>query len=196
MTITMEENETTGMTELDYSSFEAPYGREADGKPIAPYGTLAKDGITPQKKRGRQSSGSAVKSVPRSTGRVKKGTKSYADGIKGLLGIPAAVCGAMAQATEESQPETSMAFKADEAAIVFASDGLANALDQWALVDPRVAGMLDKVVGGAPAATFAISTLFLGVQIAANHRLIKPMKAMGVLHPADLVIAYDNAQAA
>jgi hypothetical protein len=192
MTITLDENETTGMTELDYSLFDAPYGRDADGKPIAPYGTSVKDGITPLKKRGRKSEG--VTAPPRArSARPAKGAKSYSDGIKGLLGIPAAIAGAMAQGLEESNPESSTAFKADEAAIYFASDGIANSLDQWAQTDPRVAAMLDKIVGGAPAATFAISTVFLGVQLAANHKVLKPMKSLGVLPAADLVAAYDKA---
>jgi hypothetical protein len=175
---TMVDNETTGMTELDYSSVEAPYGRDENGKPLAPYGVKT-DGVTPQKKRGRPSSGSAQRSVPRvSAVKPRRGAKSYADGITGLLGIPAALCGALGNSLcasdDPGTQRNGMAFKADEATFALAAPGI------------------------APVVTVALAVVFAGLQVAANHGAIKPLPSLGIQTPEQqiAIFAQMNAQQA
>lgn len=172
------------MSELSEAEL-APYGRDENGEPIAPYG-LKVDG-TPARKRGRQA-GAAKQPSARRAKRQPKG--SYANGIMALLGIPAMVCDMAAKATGN------IAFEADKATIVQMAPGFAQGMDEWAQQDPRVAAMLDKVIGVGPAAAVVSSLVFAGVQVAANHKVIPAAPQMGILSAEEKVAAYHAEQAA
>ncbi len=161
----------------DSADPEAPYGRKADG--------------TPKRKPGRQPGASARpmgSAAPRPTrrpgrARVASAAPDYRAGIAGILQIPAFV---LVGAGRFNQ-----ALEYDGAAIAVHTPAIADALNQLAMDEPRVAAVLDKVLSVGPYGAILGATLPLVAQILVNHKRVPldAVAALGAVEPTRLINA-------
>lgn len=163
-------------------SEEYPYGRRADG--------------SPRSRPGPKSSGSAPRVAaaprPRKTTRpaAKKNEPDYRPGILGLLQIPA--MGLTMLGRQSKNP----ALQADGYALAMHAPGIAEALNETALAQPKVAKALDSIMKAGPYGAILAAMVPLVMQLAANHGVMNPAPQMGIHNPADLVAASDEQMAA
>lgn len=168
----------------DSADPDAPYGRKADG--------------TPKRKPGRQPGGSA--GAPRTTvprparrpgarTRPATGSVDYRQGIAGILQIPAFVL--------VGAGRFNPALEYDGAAIAVHTPSIAEALNQLAQDEPRVAAVLEKVLSVGPYGAILGATLPLVAQILVNHKRVplEAVAALGAVEP-DRLISREPSQAA
>ena len=86
-----------------------------------------------------------------------------AETVKGLLQIPGTAAVMVGQRTG------SIPLVADGATILVHGPAFANAIEEWAKVDPRVAAMLEKLVAFGPASAVVMALVIMGAQFARNH---------------------------
>lgn len=79
-----------------------------------------------------------------------------------------------------------VASPADAAALLYHGPMIAQATAQTAANDPRFAALLDKVLNAGPYSLLLAAIAPLGIQIAANHGLIKP-GMMGAIDKDELI---------
>ena len=161
------EQEFPGLVDSD-----APYGRKADG--------------SPKEKPGRKSSATPGGTVPpprapraakTTSSRAKAGSApDYQKGMARLLtmGVTALVVPGM-----RSDP-----LMADAATLAIHGPALIEAIDDLAQDDPRIAGVLDRLLAVGPYAALATAVVTIGVQLAANHGAI-PLPLAGTLGARD-----------
>lgn len=170
---------------------EAPFGRDADGKPIAPYG-LTQEGrprksaagrpANPDSKRSKRRAASSSspprrKPTPSSSARKQQGP-DYAQGVMDLCAGP------MVALTLAGM--RAPALLADAAAMEMHLPPIAGALGELAQTRPEVAAMLDRLMVAGPYTALVSATLPLGLQLAANHGLVKP-GVFGTVPPEQLI---------
>lgn len=127
---------------------EAPFGRTMDG--------------TPKKSpAGRKPKTAAAKPrVQAPTAQDKGGPpKDYTPGLRQLFGTAWSLA--------------SLVDQADAGAVLLATPALVDGWNGVAQRNPRVGKVLDYLTGGAELGGAAIATVMLGLQIAANHRVVK-----------------------
>lgn len=86
-----------------------------------------------------------------------------AETVKGLLQIPATA------AVMVGQRSGSVALVADGATVLIHGPNFANAIEEWAKADPRVAVILEKLVAFGPASAVAMALVIMGAQFYRNH---------------------------
>ncbi len=77
-------------------------------------------------------------------------------------------------------------LQADGVAVAMHAPGIAEAVNQAAKMDPRIAQALESMNKAGPWATLAFAVLPLAMQIAANHGVIPSNPNMGIHTPQDL----------
>jgi len=136
---------------------EAPFGRTLDG--------------TPKKSpAGRKPKAAAAKPRVQAASPADKGAppKDYTPGLRSLFGTVWSVA--------------SLVDQADAGAVLLATPQLVDGWNSVAQRNPRVGKVLDYLTDGAELGGAAIATVMLGLQIAANHRVVKgeQMQQFGV----------------
>jgi hypothetical protein len=80
----------------------------------------------------------------------------------------------------------------DSAAVVYHAAPIAEALNDTAAADPKLAKLLDKITVLGPYTVVIGAIVQLGAQIAANHKMVAPMAAMGIMEPEALLQAVSS----
>lgn len=149
---------------------DAPFGRTKDGTPRKPPGR-------------RPAAKNAAKPRVQAATALDKGAppKDYTPGLRQLFGTAWSLA--------------SLVDQADAGAVLLATPALVDGWNGVAQRNPRVGKVLDYLTGGAELGGAAIATVMLGLQIAANHRVVKAeeMSQFGVKSREEL--AAINAQA-
>lgn len=173
---------TMELPTIDQAPNAAPWGRRADGTPKAKPG---------RKRRSDQAAGERVrpprKTPPARPTRAPRGP-DYAAGVRSLLSLPAMLLALLARVTGRTD------LAADAAAITLHADELATAAQTTAHQDPRFAAILDRTMSVGPYGALFAALGVLGMQVAANHRLIPAAPALGILEPDTLVTEQATAQ--
>jgi hypothetical protein len=153
---------------------DAPFGRDASGAPKAPYG-YKDDGSIKRSAGGRKPKRERTDRHDRPrVGPASGGTKAtpaaktqaeYREGLEQLLGGVWAI----------SAPF----LPADAGAILTATPALSEAWSRVAAQDPRVGRVVTMLTDGSLYGAAITSTLMLGLQLAANHGMIKPEAVSG-----------------
>lgn len=163
---------------------EAPYG--VNPKTGKPYKVSAerRAQMSRDMVRGRQA-------AREKAGRVSKGTTrratskttptDYRAGVVGLLQIPAFVLGILGRRNE--------AFGLDAATVTLHSGNIAEAVNETAQQDERIAAALDKMLEVGPYGALFAAMMPVALQIAANHGKIPANKDLGILSPGDIADA-------
>lgn len=159
----------------------APYGRRADGTPKAKPGPKRAAGSAAPAPRRAPSPG------PRKAPRMPAAPKQpdYRPAILGLLQVP------MMALTMLGRQTKNPALQADGHALAMHAPGLAEALNETARQQPQVARALETVLKAGPYGAIIGAVVPLVMQLAANHKVISPIPAMGVHPPEELVAASD-----
>lgn len=112
--------------------------------------------------RGRQSTGPrrASKSQKRAPTTAVPGP---AETVRGLLQIPATAV------VMVGQRAGSVPLVADGATVLIHGPAFADAVEEWAKADPRVAVILEKLVMFGPASAVAMALVIMGAQFYRNH---------------------------
>jgi hypothetical protein len=173
----------------------------------APYGYL-KDGITPRRKPGPQKGTpkagvarpgskrpSPVRRVPSPAkrspaSRAKPVETDYRPAIVALMQLPAFGLSMLARTTKNED------LASDGITIALHAPNIAEALNETAKQQPGVAAALDNILKVGPYGMLLAAVLPLGLQIAANHKVIPPNEQMGVLTKEQLAEAAQGQQAA
>lgn len=170
----------------------------ADPDPDAPYGVNPRTG-QPYKRspewraklgealnKGRRTQASARPPKKAAKPRAAAaGAIDYRPGVVALMQIPSVALGVMAR----WRPVLAL----DSAAVQLATPALAEAAHQTALVDDRMATVLEKALTAGPYGMLLGALFPLCLQIAANHGLIAVVPEMGILGPEQLLEALKSA---
>lgn len=164
---------------------EAPYGRRADGTPKAKPG--------PKKTAGSASAAprKAPAPGPRKTPRAPAAPKApdYRPAILGLLQVPTMALTMIGRQTKNPT------LQADGYALAMHAPALAEALNETAKQQPQVGRALENILKAGPYGALIAAVVPLAMQLAANHKVIAPIPAMGV-HPLEDLVAASDAQVA
>lgn len=147
---------------------EAPWGYKADGTPYK---------RDPSRYRTREARKGSTKRSGGSTAKRAKGP-DYRNDVRGLLqmvGLPLVVAG-----------QANTAFLADAMAIEQHSEPIAEAVNELALSDPRIAAALDKLAKVGPYGLLVAAVTPLVLQVATNHGAIPP-GMLGTVAPDDML---------
>ena len=155
---------------------EAPYGRKADGTPKA----------KPGRKSGVSNGAPRVNAPTRRSRKAGTSTRAnaavdYRPGISGLLQIPAFAL----VSAGRFKPE----LEYDGIAIATHTPAIAEAVNQLALEEPRVAAVLDKVLTIGPYGALLGAFVPLAAQVAVNHKKL-PAGTMGAVEPETLKASF------
>lgn len=159
---------------------EAPEGRPVDAE--APYGRTAAG--KPRSKPGRKPTAKTAPPPPRRkpSGGPRR-TAARPDYRKGLLGLVQVASAPLLIAAQRSE-----AAAADVAALGMHAPAVVEAVNDLAAEDPRIAGVLDRLMSVGPYGALLAAVVPLGVQLAVNHRAV-PLevgRGMGAEDPAAL----------
>lgn len=175
----------------------------AEPTEAAPYGVNPKTGkpykVSPERRaqmaadmtRGRQAASQKAKRAAAPRGRTAKTTPTdYRPGVVGLLQIPSFALGVLGRRNE--------AFALDAATITLHSGNIAEAVNDTAQQDERVAAILDKILEVGPYGALLAALMPVALQMAANHGKIPPNESLGIMSPAQIGTAMSQlaAQAA
>lgn len=193
MTMTVEAPEDLDAPVVDVDDAAAG---DADEDPDAPYGRNPRTGKPyqrPPEWRAKMADALARGRVTQSSGKpparkaVKKpasaGATDYRPAIAALLQIPATALAMLGR----HKP----AFALDSATIQLHTPMLANAIHETAVVDDRVAAILDRALAAGPYGALLGALIPVALQIAANHGRIPAVAEMGIMTPEQLVAALD-----
>ncbi len=158
---------------------EAPYGRTADGVPKSKPGRKAKPVTVAPSAPPRRRSSSGARGGSRTRQQAAK-TPSYGEGLKSWLRVGIGALMGFGRRSEAAQ--------ADAMALSMYGPPLCDALGKVAEDNPRLAGALDRVMSAGPWAEVAEHLTPLGVQLAANHRVVplELAQSLGAEDPAML----------
>lgn len=161
----------------------SPERRAETGRRLAAARAAAVDG---SRRRGRRHS-----APPRTrAGRAKAAAAEvpqYAQAAAGVLQLPAFVLGMLGR----TQP----VFALDAAAISMHTPGIAKAVQEVAMQEPRVAAVLDRVLKVGPFGALLAAVVPLVMQLAANHKIVQPIPELGILDEQGLVDYLERANA-
>lgn len=165
---------------------EAPHGRNPrTGKPYKRSPEWRK-GLADALARGRANN--QAKAPPRKAASRSKaapaGKTDYRPGVVAMLQLPAFAL-AMAGRTRP-------ALALDGATLTYHSPAIAEAVQQTADADDRVAAILDKVLAAGPYGALLGALMPVALQLAANHKVIAPVAELGIMTPDQLVAALDK----
>jgi hypothetical protein len=164
---------------------EAPYGRRPDGTPYKrPAEWRAKLGDALNRGRRTQAAKAPPRKAAKKPATGAAGAVDYRPGVTALLQLPAFALGLVGR----YRP----AFALDAATITLHTPGLAEAVHQTALVDERLAMVLEKVLQAGPYGALLGALLPVALQIAANHRRIPVSAELGILSPEELIAALER----
>jgi hypothetical protein len=153
--------------------------------------TASTPGRRPGQKNGtgRTSARTGTPPPKRPAAPPKKGRVDYKTGVKGLLQLLSMVPAGLARFAKS--PKHQAACMADVVAVQMHADPIAEAIDQTAQNDARLAAALDKVLTIGPYGLIIASVMGLGAQIAANHGAV-PAGFMGAAPLEFLLGRLDN----
>jgi hypothetical protein len=130
-------------------------------------------------RRAREKAG--LKPAPAGTSRVRKGETDYRPAIIGLGQLVAA---AMFQGSRWVP-----GLELDGLAVTMHMPAIAEAMQQTAVLDDRMAAILDKITSVGPYGLIIAAVTPLALQIAVNHNIMPPSESAGTYAPADLLAA-------
>jgi hypothetical protein len=84
------------------------------------------------------------------------------------------------------------ALRLDAAAIALHSEPIALAVQDVALEDQRVAALIDRLSKVTPYGALGAALIGLGLQVAANHRMVPILPQFGILSPDELLPPEEN----
>jgi hypothetical protein len=99
--------------------------------------------------------------------------------VLGILQIPAMIL----QGMSKKKP----ILGADSVAIRMHAPAMAMAIENIAIADDRWASAIEKIAAVGPYGELVMATMMLGTQLAANHRLVPVVEAMGIIDPTELL---------
>jgi len=170
---------------------EAPHGRKPDGTPYKrPAEWRAK--LADRLAQGRATQAAKVPPKKRTTGKGASGSSraaqaasvDYRGAVMGLAQLATFTLGMLGRFNQ--------AFALDAATISLHAPALAEAVDQTAQVDERLAAVLDRVMVVGPYGAIIGAGLAIGLQVAANHGAIAANPDVGILTPDQLVSALEE----
>ena len=200
MTTTFEPPDLTDYAE---SSPAEPSVTDEGADPDAPYGRNPKTGepykrskewrdkLAAKLAEGRENQAAKrpprLRARPKATGGTAQASKTasvdYRPTVMMLMQIPAMLCGIVGRTTG------SEAWALDSATITLHAPGFAQAAHDTAMVDERLASILDKAMEVGPYGALIASGVPIVLQMLANHGKLAPNPAMGVLSKEELLAA-------
>ena len=108
-----------------------------------------------------------------------------AETVKGLLQIPATAV------VMVGQRNGSVPLVADGATVIVHGETFANAIEEWAKADPRVAAILERLVAFGPASAVVMALVIMGAQFARNHNedAADVLKGFGAVSAEEIIHA-------
>ncbi len=150
------------------------------GDPDAPYGRLGNG----RPRKNPQKIPNVVGGAPKRTAQKPRTSKpSYAERVSDTLKMPAALLALVGNA------RGSEALVADGATLTLYGPQLGAALGGLAEKKPEIAAALDKILGAGPYGEIAALVMVMGLQLAANHKVMAPVAQMGVMTPEEIMAA-------
>lgn len=166
----------------------APFGRKPDGTPYKQSPerrAQAAANMASGRSKARLSSSQRA-----SSGGGRRASKTnnssphgvYKSTVEGLFQAPAFGLGLASRFNP--------VFRLDALAVAEHTPAIAGALADLALENAQFAAVLDRVAQVGPYGGLVVATMPLVLQLAANHGIIAPAPAMGILGATDLLLAH------
>lgn len=185
----LDDNPADDYVDPEAADPEAPYGRRPDGKPYT---------ISPEERARRGQALADARAAKAGTGgRRRNGPKVAAPGkrtsatkqpegpdflasLNGLLvQLPSFALGMLGRANPT--------FQLDSAAVLLHGPMLAQAVNETAKVDARLAALLERITAVGPYGMIIAAAAPLVLQILANHGVMPANRDAGVLPPEELI---------
>lgn len=163
---------------------DAPWGRKADGSP------KAKPGAKPRAAGPRAAAAPGPKTGSRSTAGTsskKAAGVDYRPAILGLGHLPIGIASMAARLIPDERKR--QAVQLDAITVKVHLPGVAEAVNNLAQTNAKVAATLDRIVSVGPYGELFAAVSPIVLQCLVNHRMMPPNPEIGLLAPEQLLAA-------